>query len=181
MEDKELAAEFVHERTLAELYAAYRQYLNHEHNLINQRLSWNFTIQGFLFTSYAFVLNKTADVRIELSKATTGSVDTLLASLHELQVLLFVVAVAGVCVSLAIHFSAWGARRAMNELRRRWSTLKCTQEQTLEDFSLASGYPHIMGGGDPSATKLGFRAPAMLSLAFAVAWLVLIADQLLGH
>jgi hypothetical protein len=50
--------------TIIDLYGAYRQYLDHEHNLINHRLSWNFTIQDFLFTSYAFVLNNSESARV---------------------------------------------------------------------------------------------------------------------
>jgi hypothetical protein len=136
-----------------ELNGSYRQYLNHEHNLINHRLSWNFTIQGFLFTSYAFVLNKAADVRIALSQEAMVGVNQLRAALHDLQILLLVIAVVGVCASVAIHLSVWGARLSMNELRQRWSKLKYTDEKSLEQFSLSCGYPAIMGGGDPKLSR----------------------------
>jgi hypothetical protein len=160
------------------LYAAYRQYLNHEHSLINQRLSWNFTIQGFLFGAYAFVLNKTADVRGELTKVSADGVDILLGALHDLQILLLVIGLAGFCASIAVHLSVWGARRSMNELRERWTRMKFTEEETVDRVSLSCGYPPIMGGGDPKATTLGFHASTFLSVAFAAAWFVLIADAL---
>src|SRR5580658_5975181 len=41
-----------------ELYSVFRDYLKHEDDLINNRLNWNFTIQGFLFTAYTFTLQK---------------------------------------------------------------------------------------------------------------------------
>jgi hypothetical protein len=180
MEENDLAG-VTPDPIVKELYGSYRQYLNHEHGLINHRLSWNFTIQGFLFTSYAFVLNKAADVRIALSQEAMVGVNQLRAALHDLQVLLLVVAVVGVCASVAIHLSVWGARLSMKELRLRWSKLKYTDGKTLEQVSLSSGYPAIMGGGDPDATKLGFYAPAILSMALAIAWLLLILDGLWNH
>jgi hypothetical protein len=192
--------------TVLDLYASYRQYLNHEHSLINQRLSWNFTIQGFLFTSYAFVLNKLADVRVALSQEAMVGVNQLRTAQHELHVLLLVIAVVGVCASITIHFSVWGARLSMNELRLRWSGLKYRskgsslhpasdtnqqdattpgepphEDESLEQLSLSHGYPTIMGGGDPRAIKLGFHAPALLSIAIAIAWLLLIVDGLRHH
>ena len=163
---------------VGELYGVYRNYLNHEHNLINQRLGWNFTIQGFLFTSYAFVSNKIADVRIELAKEAVGSVALLRSAQYDLQLLLLVVAAAGLCTSVAVHFSTWAARMAADELRKRWSKLIYEEGQTLEDLSLSRGYPQIMGGGHPDAVKAGFYAPAILSFAFALAWLFLIVHQL---
>jgi hypothetical protein len=187
--------------TLAELYGYYRQYLNHEHSLINQRLGWNFTIQGFLFTSYAFVLNKVADVRISLAKDKMLSVQELNTALHELYALLLVIAVIGICSSITIYLSVWGARLSMNKLRNRWLELTYGQEKreadkgdektnagensddtkSLEQLSISHGYPAIMGGGDPCATKLGFHAPAFLSIAIAAAWALLLIDALRSH
>jgi hypothetical protein len=164
--------------TLQDIYGSYRLYLNHEHSLINQRLGWNFTIQGFLFTSYTFALNKVADVRVALSQGAMLGVNELKAALHELHVLLFVIAVVGICASASIHVSVWGARLSMNELRRRWSILKCNEGKSLEEVSFSHGFPAIMGGGDPHATKLGFHAPALLSIAVLIAWLLLIVDGL---
>lgn len=168
--------------TIIALYGAYRQYLNHEHNLINHRLSWNFTIQGFLFTSYAFVLNKAADVRVALAQNTIVRADLLKAPLHDLQVLLLVIGVVGVAVSFFIHHSVTGAVRAMNKLTERWSNEKFPGGSVLlADAATAAGLPHISGGGDPEALALGFRAPAILSFVFMAAWSLLIADGLFNH
>lgn len=187
--------------SLAELYSYYRQYLNHEHSLINQRLGWNFTIQGFLFTSYAFVLNKVADVRISLAKDKMLAAHELNGALHELYTLLLVIAVVGVCSSITVHMSVSGARLSMNKLRSRWCELTYSQiqkaaensekknndaetsndEKNLAQLSLSHGYPAIMGGGDARATWLGFQAPAFLSIAIAAAWMILFIDALRSH
>lgn len=39
-----------------EVYALYRDYIKHEDSLIRDRITWNLTIQGFLFAAYALVL-----------------------------------------------------------------------------------------------------------------------------
>ena len=49
-----------------EHYAIFRDYLKHEDNLINNRLNWNFTIQGFLFASYTFTIQKIAEIKSDL-------------------------------------------------------------------------------------------------------------------
>lgn len=46
-----------------DLYRMFRAYVEHEDGLTNQRLSWNFTIQGFLFAAYTLSSNKIADVK----------------------------------------------------------------------------------------------------------------------
>src|SRR5579872_2758944 len=38
------------------IYDAYRDYIKHEDELIHQRLSWNLTLQGLLFTAYGVTL-----------------------------------------------------------------------------------------------------------------------------
>lgn len=48
------------------VYATYRAYVQHEDDLTNNRLNWNFTIQGFLFAAYSFSLQKIAEVRADM-------------------------------------------------------------------------------------------------------------------
>ena len=50
-----------HEITKAEHFKIFRDYMQHEDNLINQRVSWNSTIQGFLFATYGLSQQKLPD------------------------------------------------------------------------------------------------------------------------
>jgi hypothetical protein len=52
------------------LYAIYRQYLMNEANLINARLTWLLTIQGFLFATYGLIV---ASQKPWLTWALTGT------------------------------------------------------------------------------------------------------------
>ena len=50
-----------HEITKAEHFKIFRDYMQHEDNLINQRVSWNSTIQGFHFATYGLSQQKLPD------------------------------------------------------------------------------------------------------------------------
>ena len=46
-------------------YKIIRSQIEHEDNLINQRLSWFVAAQAFLFSAYAILLNAPSQVRLE--------------------------------------------------------------------------------------------------------------------
>ena len=57
----------------ADIFAYYdrlREYVQHEDELINSRLTWSLTIHGFLFAIYGVLLVKGADLFVELAKQT---------------------------------------------------------------------------------------------------------------
>lgn len=51
-------------------YDRLREYVQHEDELINSRLTWSLTIHGFLFAIYGLLLAKGADLFVELAKQT---------------------------------------------------------------------------------------------------------------
>src|ERR1051325_2213045 len=44
-------------------YKIFRDYIEHEDGLIDKRLLWNINIQGFLFATYGFSVQKLAEVQ----------------------------------------------------------------------------------------------------------------------
>jgi hypothetical protein len=46
-------------------YEIIRSQIEHEDNLINQRLSWFVAAQAFLFSAYAILLNAPSQLRLE--------------------------------------------------------------------------------------------------------------------
>jgi hypothetical protein len=110
-----------------ELYKLFRDYVKHEDDLINNRLNWNFTIQGFLFAAYAFSLQKIADVdlgliRNDINPDLVGTIP-IVHNTHELRTVMLVTAGVGFCVSIFIYLSVWAARVAIDELEGRWFDL----------------------------------------------------------
>src|SRR5437879_8379854 len=80
---------------IRDLYRIFRTYVEHEDDLINQRQTWNLTIQGFLFASYAFSLQKLVEAESRavidakcyaagvLGQCTTADIQHTLATIHQ--------------------------------------------------------------------------------------------------
>ena len=58
-----------------EIYQIFREYLQHEDGLANNRLSWMLTIHGFLYASYAFTIQTKIQIaqRISSDLLTSGA------------------------------------------------------------------------------------------------------------
>src|SRR5437763_1604980 len=101
-----------------DLYRIFRSYIAHEDDLINQRQTWNLTIQGFLFAAYAFSLQKLVEAESRaildarcyasgvLRQCTDTDIGQTLAAIHQqagfkdLGWLLAVIPFVGIGVSL---------------------------------------------------------------------------------
>jgi hypothetical protein len=178
------------------LYGIFRDYLKHEDDLINGRLNWNFTIQGFLFASYCFCLQKVAEVRGQVLPKTdfqyAASMDFALA-VHELRLVMIVIAAVGFFVSAFVLMSVWAATLAMHELETKWRAINGQQPKIEDKISWIKSLrsllttkatspdekthcgelPGLTGGGDPLAHQFGLNAPLILPPVFIVAWLFL--------
>ena len=131
-----------------ECYNILRDRLQHEDNLITQRLSWLMGSQAFLFTAYAIVLNSPERPK----NALIGSLqDFLLRSVPVVSllcgVLIYVSIIAGVLAMLNIHRSA-----------RNFCS------------DVAVGFPPIRGR--ELTLYMGFASPLLLPPIFIIVWLL---------
>jgi hypothetical protein len=127
-------------------YRAIRDQIQHEDNLIVQRLAWLMAAQSFFFTGYAIIANGTPTPRTPL--------------LAKQQDLLFNIIPAVACLSdLLIYASVIGGILALYRLRRIYAS------------HVASGdfFPAIQGSG--LTRCLGIASPLLLPLVFLAAWL----------
>ena len=86
-------------------YQIIRSQIEHEDNLINQRLSWFVAAQAFLFSAYAILLNAPSQVR--------------LPSFAKQQDILFpLIPLVAIGVSILIYITVIAAMLAMANLRR---------------------------------------------------------------
>lgn len=184
-----------------ELYNLFRDYLKHEDDLINNRLNWNFTIQGFLFAAYSLSLHKIADIKLALLQNTIETSRLayvhLFHTLFDLHLLLTALALAGINVSGFVYLSVRAARIAIHELESRWFEIDPTGKPTesfawwswlrvevlrKEDKSFRThgknppGLPGLIGGGHQGANWLGFHAPSGLPLSIVGIWVLLLVD-----
>jgi hypothetical protein len=111
---------------LLSLYGKFRDYLEHEDDLINSRLTWSLTVHGFLFASYGILLGKIADDFTELQKVGTH----ILLEEHIISALfLFQVPVAA--LGLFIGYSSWRAIIASHNAIQHLVTIAHARGQPL--------------------------------------------------
>jgi hypothetical protein len=134
-----------------ERYRLFRDRIEHEDNLIMQRLSWLMASQSFLFTAYAIVTNG-------LSGATPDIKNKYVSHLSTLESIVPIVAMLN---SLLIFISILAALRAIAELRHRY-------QQPAAAFNV------LPLQTSRAARTGGLSAPVLLPLLFLSVWLYLL-------
>lgn len=168
--------------------------MQHEDNLINHRLLWNLNIQGFLFATYGFCLQKILEIdervaefnntppptgaAISLHKATI-SFGTL-AGLQDLEkVAHYVIPGIGFVVALTSFLGTLAARRAIQRLELDWKkkVLKLDPDDKVHCDRVMNStvpfLPNLTGGGSKRARMLGFGAPLLTPVCFCLGWICL--------
>ena len=126
-------------------YRTIRDQLQHEDNLVVQRLAWLMAAQSFFFTGYAIVANATPQPR-----------SPLLAKQLDL---LFYIIPAVACISdLQIYCSIIAGVLALYRLRRAYAT----------HVAPVGNFPEIHGSR--LTRLLGFASPILLPLVFLIVW-----------
>src|SRR5437868_15278785 len=103
------ASQFTSEKmTALETYQLFRGRIEHEDNLIVQRLSWLVASQAFLFTAYAITTNGVTSLDPKIS-----------GRYYEQAVLLFrLIPTVAISVAVLIDISILAALRAIRQIRR---------------------------------------------------------------
>lgn len=130
------------------LYTVYRQYVMNEADLINARLTWLLTIQGFLFGTYGLIVSS--------QKPWFTWALSVLRWLPGF----------GTALSILAFVSISAARLAANTLCEKWENLP--HSDTFKALM-----PKIRGGGHPWAPFLGYTAAMFIPWALCVIWTIL--------
>ncbi|HWB60784.1 MAG TPA: hypothetical protein VG733_14910 [Chthoniobacteraceae bacterium] len=147
----------------AEYYDRVRQQIEHEDNLITQRISWLMASQSFLFSAYAIILNGLQP------RDNTPLSSVRFDFFHFLPF-------AGMISTALIYTSICGGVISIGRLRKRWD------EQDVDALKL--NRPPIHSRSLPFL--LGQSAPRLLPLALIGMWLYLLfrgsgLESGLGH
>ena len=151
-------------KTHLSIYATFRSYVQHEDDLINNRLNWNFTIQGFLFAAYTFSLQKISEIRgnlllhLQTPSIQTTIFNSQVLGLRELRIAMVMIALVGLWVSFWVYMSVSAARIAIEELVGRWHQEYLDYKPNPEggkQNTHGSYLPGLVGGGDLNAHGLG--------------------------
>lgn len=138
--------------TALEYYNLVRERLEHEDNLIVQRLTWLVGSQSFLFTAYAIVSNGLLS-------------PPQLASAHltdQLQLLFQLIPIVAMLTCILIYISILAAVVTMRRLRNDYRSRFGPEEDDL---------PPIMTAAP--VRLFGLVAPLLLPLVFSTIWLIL--------
>lgn len=158
---------------LQECFAIYRDYVKHEDYLINSRLSWNLTIQGFLFATYGLSLQKLAEL-LAKPMAEKSLEELAYAGIKELRILIFTLPCLGILASALVLLGVVAAARAIESLESQWKLGAHDNEQ----MGFARRLPDLTGGGAQGSHFLGLRAPMLIPVVVCLAWIALLCSYL---
>jgi hypothetical protein len=136
-------------------YQIIRSQIEHEDNLINQRLSWFVAAQAFLFSAYAILLNAPSQVRLQ-SFAT------------QQEILFSLIPLVAIGVSILIYITVFAAMLATANLRRLLKTDMSEKDSAL--LPPVQGYRQTL--------LLGQASPLLMPFLFLVGWIVLLIKSL---
>jgi hypothetical protein len=137
-------------------YKIFRDYLEHEDDLINHRSTWHHTIQGLLFTALGVTLSKVDPTATRQAAAVQKALILLLP-------------VLGMSISLAAFLSIRAATLALDALRKQWEELiKAYREDPWPTL------PPLTAAGNRWAIKRGKTPAYVIPCVIGVAWLFLL-------
>ena len=133
-------------------YEIIRSQIEHEDNLINQRLSWFVAAQAFLFSAYAILLNAPSQVRLATQQ----------------EILFFLIPLVAIGVSILIYITVIAAMLATANLRRLLKTHMNEKDSAL--LPPVQGYRQTL--------LLGQASPILIPFLFMISWIVLLIKSL---
>lgn len=155
------------------LYSAFRDYVKHEDDLTGGRLNWNLAIQGFLFLSWTYCLQKVVDLKIALAPREpipTQSQVALMNAIDNVEKAMRFIGWTGIAINLVILFGALGAQFAIRAIDVKW--------REGNNASVCGGHlPRIIGGGRMKAHILGAAAVFVVPFVFIAAWVMLLSTR----
>jgi hypothetical protein len=134
-----------------EYYQIIRSQIEHEDNLINQRLSWFVAAQAFLFSAYAILLNAPSQVRLQRFAT-------------QQEILFSLIPLVAIGASILIYITVVAAMLAMANLRRLLEGHMKEEESAL--LPPVQGYRQTL--------LLGQASPILMPFLFMVSWIALL-------
>lgn len=138
-----------------EYYKVIRSQIEHEDNLVNQRLSWFVAAQAFLFTAYSILLNAPSPTRLEKFAA-------------QQDLLFLLIPIVAIGMSILIYTTIIAAMIAMAHLRRILE--REVREEERAHLPPVQGYRLTL--------LLGQAAPIFLPLLFIAVWILILIKSL---
>jgi hypothetical protein len=162
------------------IYSAYRAYVVHEDDLINQRTTWSMTAQGIMLAAFGYIYSARLMVMTTVptmahSISMNGSDadwSGLASSLEVFRLEQYDHLLAGICI-LGIVFGViafiaiLAALLAVREIKRHLASATGEPSESIRRH-----YPELTGGGSSWAHWLGFIYPIFLPGTVVLFWLI---------
>ena len=142
-------------------YQIIRSQIEHEDNLINQRLSWFVAAQAFLFSAYAILLNAPSQVRLQ-------------GFARQQEILFYLIPLVAIGVSILIYVTVIAAMLAMANLRRLLKSHANELESHAKEKEIL--LPPVQGYRQ--TLLLGQASPILIPFLFMISWIVLLIKSL---
>ena len=126
-----------------DIYHAVREQIEHEDNLITQRLTWLVASQSFLFTAFAILVNAPVASKLPILALKQDQVFQLIP-------------VVGFGSSLLIYLSIIAGILAMSRLRTHWAHNACSASCAALPPVQSASVSRILGTLTPAALPPGF-------------------------
>jgi hypothetical protein len=146
----------------AEYYRLIRGQIEHQDELVNQRILWQIIAQAFFFSAYASVLNAPQDAKTPLFEAG--------------QLLLFwLMPIAGLLAGALTYVSISASMKTIDHLRLLYEDY--IRAKTPQDSS-SKLFPFVQG--PPDLLKLAKVSPTWMPILFTVTWFIVLASLLIA-
>lgn len=144
------------ECSLAELYHLIRSQIEHENELLSQRVIWQILTQAFFLGAYASLLNAPKEPKNHLFES-------------EQTLLLWLMPVAAILAGLVAYISIVSSLKTIVHLRQLYE--EHARVKAPDDPS-SKLYPDIQGPAQLG--NMAIFSPGMMPLVFTISWLVVL-------
>jgi hypothetical protein len=147
------------------IFAAFRQYEEHENELLNHRTGWLVTIESVIIGTYGFSYQKYFEVyeRIRANEKSGALLAAMQDGIANFQYYLSGLAVIGFLISCFSYVSIRTAIKAQGEIRKTWHKEFYRRATEL-------GLPDISGGGNEFSQRWGGAMAQSLPAFLALLW-----------
>lgn len=150
------------ELSCAEYYQFIKQQIDHQDNLVNQRVIWQIIAQAFFFGAYASLMNAPKEAKGPLFDA-------------EQRLLLWLLPLAGLLAGLLTYVGIVSSLKTIRYLRMLYDDYSHGKAPTDRSSRL---YPPMQG--PPHLRRWASLAPILMPILFALTWLIVLGRLILA-
>jgi hypothetical protein len=150
--------------TKLEYFNLFRAYRIREHDILNHRLTWSLTIQGFLFVTYGYCVQKLAELQTGENSANEFLVSYNYAVDQLKLMIIYVIPLVGIVLSIVLCFAVVTNYRVLFRLEREWN----------EKIKRPEPYVPNPSGAGISWAHLAVIPPLFITLILLASWLLLL-------